>query len=191
MKNWISFILLIPVLAAGQSLSEVKLSNYKVNEIDEVIISPNASFAFNKHQWSVGPTLLYSFGDQVEERRGLKLSGIALGYENFMHDRESKLTLYYSVDLLFQRIKDEQNSQYFDIGSNSFVPNKIEQVANRIFLSSNFGVLLNLSDKLSLDQSIGMGLSSEFRKTTSTIEEFSDTFLNQRWLLKIGIRYKL
>ena len=92
---------------------------------------------------------------------------------------------------MVQRIKDVQNSQIFDIDINSFVPNTIEQIDNNLLLSGNAGVLLNLNDKLSLTQTIGIGANVIFRNTESDFDSFKDTFISQQWSLKTGIRYRL
>lgn len=191
MKYYLLLFVLSPILAFSQKLSEGKVTIYSVSDVDEMVISPSISFASNKHQWTLGPTLLISFGDQIEEREKFKLSGVAVGYEHFLHGREGKWNLYHSFDFLAQRITDTQSSQYFDISNNTFVPNRIEQSATRLFLGVSAGVLFNISEKLSLDQNIGIGVSSEFRKTSSDFDEFTDTFLSRRWLLKFGIRYRL
>lgn len=191
MNKWIFILLFLPVSLLAQKVSTAHLSFTNLSEDDELIIIPSVSFDFNNHNWSVGPTLLYSFGDQVEERDPLKITGIKIGYENFLHGKEDKWNLFHSFDFIAQRVKDSQNSQYFDLSSNSFIPNSIEQVESRFYLGANLGVLLNLSERLSVDKSIGIGFNGVFRNTESTIEQFSDSFLSQRWLLKIGLRYSL
>lgn len=175
----------------SQDLSSIEMSFNKLDKEDAFIISPSARFDFNNHAWSIGPALLYSFGDQIEERDAFKFTGIALGYENFPHGKEGKWNMFHSFDFIAQRIKDVQNSQIFDTNSNSFVPNEIEQIDNNLFLSASAGVLWNLNDKWSITQTIGIGANAVFRKTTSDFDQFDDVFLNQQWSLRTGIRYNL
>lgn len=175
----------------AQFIDTYELSFNKLDKEDAFIISPSARFNFNNHGWSIGPALLYSFGDQIEERAPLKLTGIALGYENYLHGKDGKWNMFHSFDFIAQRIKDVQNSQVFDVNTNSFVDNKIEQVDNNVFLSASAGVLLNLNDKLSISQTIGIGANAIFRSTKSDFENFNDVFLNQQWSLKTGIRYSI
>jgi len=191
MKNWILLALLIPTTLFGQQISSGNLSFTNLSEDDELIISPAVSFDYNNHSWTIGPALLYSFGDQLEDRDPLKLTGIKVGYENFLHGKEAKWNLFHSFDFIAQRVKDTQDSQFFDIASNTFVSNDIEQIDNRFYLGANLGVLLKLGDRLSLDKSIGIGLNAVLRDTESNIEQFNDTFISQRWLLKLGLRYEL
>lgn len=178
-------------LSFAQKVNSVDLSFIKLDKEDAFIISPSTRFNFNNHSWSVGPALLYSFGDQIEERDGIKLTGIAIGYENYLHGREAKWNMYHSFDFVVQRIKDVQNSQFFDSGVNAFVVNRIEQIDKNLFLGTGAGVLWNLSNKLSITQSIGIGVNAIFRNTTSDFDDFDDVFLNQQWSLKTGIRYSL
>ncbi|MEO9870791.1 MAG: hypothetical protein ABJO91_08380 [Ekhidna sp.] len=175
----------------SQEISSIDVSFNKLDKEDAFIISPSVRFDFDNHAWSIGPALLFSFGDQIEERDALKLTGIAVGYENFPHGKSAKWNMFHSFDFISQRIKDVQNSQIFDTNSNSFVSNEIEQIDNNVFLSASAGVLLNLSDKLSITQTIGIGANAIFRDTKSDFDEFSDVFVNQQWSLKTGIRYNL
>ncbi|GAB4243040.1 MAG: hypothetical protein Tsb0034_20730 [Ekhidna sp.] len=163
----------------------------KLDQEDEFIISPVIGLDKNNHTWYAGPALLFSFGDQVEEREKLKFTGITLGYEHFLHGKNGKWNLFHSFDLVAQRVKDTQRSQYFDPNAGSFVSNNIEQIDQRIFLSANAGILLNLSDRIGITQSIGIGASAVFRKTESDFDSFTDNFFNQRWLLKTGLRYQI
>lgn len=183
--------LIISGFAFTQEISSIDLSFNKLDKEDAFIISPSARFDFNNHGWSIGPALLLSFGDHIEERESLKLTGIAIGYENFLHGKSEKWNMFHSFDLIAQRIKDVQNSQIFDTNSGNFVANEIEQIDNNIFISASAGILLNLSDKISLTQTIGIGANAIFRNTTSDFDDFSDTFINQQWSLKTGIRYNL
>ncbi|WP_421765088.1 hypothetical protein [Ekhidna sp.] len=194
MKKIVIGILLCVFIASNsiaQGLSSIGMSFNKLDKEDALIISPSVKSNFKNHTWSVGPTLLFSFGDQLEERESLKLTGISIGYENFPNGRNSKWNLFHSFDFIAQRIKDEQASQFFDTGSNSFVDNEIVQVDNNILLSANAGVLWNLGEKLSLSQTIGIGANIIFRDTKSDFDQFNDTFLNQQWSLQTGLRYKI
>lgn len=191
-REIIAFVCLFMALASlGQVLSGMELSFNKLDQDDSFIISSSMRFDYNNHTWSVGPALLYSFGDQVEEREKIKLTGLALGYEHYIHGKEKKWNLFHSFDFVAQRIKDVQASQYFDLNTNSFIPNEIEQIDKTLLLSANMGVLWRLNDQLSLSQTIGIGASAVFRKTESNIDSFDDIFFNQRWSLKTAIRYSL
>ncbi len=188
------FALLCLILSTSvfsQGLSSADLSFNKLDKEDAFIVSPAVRFDYNNHGWSIGPALLFSFGDQIEERESVKLTGITIGYENFLHGKSAKWNMFHSFDFIAQRIKDVQDSQIFDTNSGVFVPNNIEQVDNNIFISASAGVLWNLNDKLSLTQTIGIGANAIFRNTTSDFDDFSDTFINQQWSLKTGIRYNL
>ncbi len=193
MLKWVSLsvALLISFIGYSQGLSSAGLNFIKLDQEDEFIVSPHAKWEKNNHAWSIGPSILYSFGDQLEEREKLKFTGVAASYEHYLHGSEEKWNLFHSFDFVIQRIKDTQESQYFEPESNTLVPNKIEQIDNSLFLSANAGVLLNLSQKLALTQSIGIGAHAVFRKTESTIDSFNDTFLDQKWLLKTGLNYKI
>lgn len=175
----------------AQEIAAYEISFNKLDKEDAFIISPSLRFDFNDHGWSVGPALLYSFGDQIAERTPLKLTGLAFGYENYIHGRQAKWNMFHSFDFIVQRIKDVQNSQVFDVNSNSFIVNEIEQIDNNMFLSASAGILLKLNSKLNITQTIGIGANAIFRNTTSSFEEFSDVFLNQQWSLKTGIRYRI
>ncbi|MEO9485601.1 MAG: hypothetical protein ABJG47_19230 [Ekhidna sp.] len=177
--------------ASSQEISSIDLSFNKLDKEDALIISTAVRFDFNNHGWSIGPAFLYSFGDQIEEREALKLTGFALSYENFLHGKTAKWNMFHSFDFVAQRIKDVQDSQIFDTNSNSFVPNKIEQIDKNILLGASAGVLWNLNEKLSISQTIGIGANVIFRNTTSDFDQFDDLFLNQQWSLKTGIRYNL
>ena len=173
----------------GQKISSVGLAWNAVSEEDLLIVSPNAKVDVKNHNLSFGPTILISYGDQIEEREAFKLTGIYLGYENFPHGKTAKWNMFHSLDLFSQRIKDVQESQYFDLSSNSFKPNQIDQVENSFLLTSNAGVLWNVNDKLSATSMIGIGLNAVLRNTESDIEEFDDFFFEQIWMIKLGLRY--
>ena len=175
----------------GQDFSSVDLDFIIPDQEDVIVLSPSAHFSFNNHEWSIGPTMLLSFGDQLEDRDGFKLTGLNIGYENYLHGKGDKWTLFHSMNLIIQRVKDEQNSQFFDVNANSFVPNTITQVDQSLILSANLGVMWNIGSKLSLKQSIGLGGSVIFRDTESNFDAFTDTFFSQRWLAKTGISYRL
>ncbi len=175
----------------GQDFSSFDLDFIIPDQEDVMILSPSAHFTFNNHEWSVGPTMLMSFGDKLDDREGFKFTGLNFGYENYLHGKEDKWSLFHSMNLIVQRIKDEQNSQFFDTNTSSFVPNVITQIDKSLILSTNLGVLLNLGSKLSLKQSIGIGGSAIFRDTTSDFDTFTDTFFSQRWIVKTGISYHL
>lgn len=198
MKNFIKSLgLNIAVLwfaigyANGQSISTIKTQFALPDSYDAVILSTLVDFEFKKHTWSIGPAFLLSYGDQIEEREGFKLSGLHIGYNNYLHGKEQKFSLFHSIDLYLQRIKDEQASQYFDIPTNSFQSFEIEQIDKVVQLFINFGVLINLSEKISLSQTIGLGANGTFRSTTSPFNDFSDSFFAQDWLIKTGLNYRL
>lgn len=174
---------------SAQKISSAEISFNKLDREDAFIVSPALRFDFNNHGWSVGPALLLSFGDQIEERETLKITGLAIGYEHFPHGRESTWNMFHTFDFVAQRIKDVQNSQIFDTSSGTFVSNTIEQIDNNLFLSGNAGVLWKLNERLSLTQTIGIGANVVFRNTTSDFDNFNDVFLSQQWSLKTGIRY--
>ncbi|WP_425391065.1 hypothetical protein [Ekhidna sp.] len=175
----------------SQGISGSAISFLKLDQEDEFIISPAVKLERNNHTWDFGPSLLFSFGDQVEERQALKLTGLVVSYAHFLHGKEAKWNLFHSFDFVAQRIKDTQDSQYFDSESNAFVPNEIKQIDKSLFLSANAGILLNLTDKLGLSQSIGIGANIVFRDTESSIDSFSDTFFRQKWLLKTSFNYRI
>ena len=155
----------------SQGISGSAISFLKLDQEDEFIISPAIKLERNNHTWDFGPSLLFSFGDQVEERQALKLTGLAVSYAHFLHGKEAQWNLFHSFDFVAQRIKDTQDSQYFDSESNAFVPNEIKQI-----------------DK---SQSIGIGANIVFRDTESSIDSFSDTFFRQKWLLKTCFNYRI
>ncbi|WP_462250350.1 hypothetical protein [Ekhidna sp.] len=175
----------------AQNVSSVDVTFNKLDRDDAFIISPTARFDFNNHSWSIGPALLFSFGDQIEERDAFKLTGLTIGYENYLHGRDTKWNMFHSFDFIFQRIKDVQNSQVFDTNSGSFIPNTIEQVDNSIYIGGGAGMLLNLGSKFSITQTIGIGANVIFRDTQSDIDAFKDTFFKQQWSLKTGVRYRI
>ncbi len=175
----------------GQELSSIDLNFVFPDREDVIISSPVAHFSFNNHEWSVGPTMLISYGDKLDDRDGFKLTGLNIGYANFLHGKDEKWSLFHEAMLIVQRVKDEQDSQFFDTNTDSFVPVIIEQIDNSFLLSTNLGVLWNFSSKLSLKQSIGIGGSVTFRNTDSNFDSFSDTFFAQRWIMKTGISYRL
>ncbi len=191
----ITFLIILGFVACGplfsQNISSLELSFNKLDKEDAFIISPGARFDIKNHSWSFGPALLYSFGDQIEERNALKLTGIALNYENYLHGKTAKWNMFHSFDFVYQRIKDVQNSQFFDPGVNSLVNNRIEQIDNNLLISGSAGVLFILNDSFSISQTIGIGANVIFRNTTSDLDNFNDVFLNQQWSLKTGIRYNL
>lgn len=175
----------------AQSISSIDLSFNKVNEDDALIAVPSIKFDVENHSWSVGPTILLSFGDQIEEREAVKLTGFQIRYENFLHGKVSKWNLFHSFDFIAQRIRDKQNSQYFDLPNSIFLPNKIEQTDHSVLFSANVGALWNISEKLAATSMIGIGLNTTFRNTQSNLEEFEDLFVKQIWMLKLGLRYNL
>ena len=174
LKKLLSGIALVGALyCQSQGISGSAISFLKLDQEDEFIISPAVKLERNNHAWGLGPSLLFSFGDQVEERQALKLTGLVVSYAHFLHGNEAKWNLFHSFDFVAQRIKDTQDSQYFDSESNAFVPNEIKQIDKSLFLSANAGILLNLTDKLGLSQSIGIGANIVFRDTESSIDPFS------------------
>lgn len=186
------FVFLVVLdLANGQELMTLGIGINKLDREDAFVISPEASFDFKNHAWRIGPALLISFGDQVEGRESVKISGLALGYDHFIHGKTEKWNMFHSFDFLVQRIKDELQSQYFDTNRQNFLENDIEQVDLSFFLSANAGVLLNLSDKLALTQTIGVGVNAVSRNTKSDLESFDDLFIDQLWSLRTSIRYRL
>ncbi len=183
--------LLVIEPAIAQTVSSVELQIALPNSYDGAVISPSAQFDFNNHTWSIGPTILLSYGDNIEQREGVKLSGLYIGYANYLHGRSEKFNLFHSFDLILQRINDEQDSRYFNTASNNFEEFELVQTDNIVQLFANFGVLIKLSNKLKLIQTLGVGLNTTFRSTTSPFNDFNDTFIAQDWLLKTGLSYKL
>jgi hypothetical protein len=175
----------------AQSISTFKTQFALPDSYEGVIISPSVEFEFNKHAWSIGPAFLLSYGDQIEDRDGFKLSGFYIGYDNYIHGKEEKFSLFHSFDFYLQHIKDEQASQYFDNSTNSFQAFNIEQVDKVVQLFANFGVLIKISEKLSLSQIVGLGANATFRSTTSPFNNFSDSFFAKDWLIKTGLSYRL
>lgn len=175
----------------AQSISTVKTQFALPDSYEGVIMSPAVEFEFNKHAWSIGPAFLLSYGDQIEDRDGFKLSGLYIGYDNYIHGKEEKFSLFHSFDFYLQRIKDEQASQYFDTATNSFQAFNIQQTDKVVQLFANLGVLIKLSEKLSLSQTVGLGANATFRSTTSPFKDFSDSFFAKNWLIKTGISYRL
>ena len=190
-------ILTIVVLcfAAGtmkaQSISGVSLSFAIPDSYDGMILSPNAKLDANNHTWSVGPTVLFSFGDQIEQRDNTKLTGLYLGYANHPQGRDEKISMFYGFDLWAQRIRDEQDSRFFDTSSNTFQDITIEQKDNVLQFFVNAGLRVNLSSQFSVNQSIGTGLNATFRSTSSPFTDFTDAFYNQDWQLKTSLTFYL
>ncbi len=191
--KWLLAVLgiILSLLTYSQSISSVAIDFNKMNENDELIAAPNIKFDVKNHSWSLGPTILISYGDQIEEREALKLTGFQIGYEHFIHGKTSKWNLFHSFDFFAQRIKDTQNSQFFDLASNSFKLNKIDQIENSLLLTGNVGVLWNICDKMAATSMMGIGINTIFRNTQSDLDEFEDVFIEQVWMLKLGVRYYL
>jgi hypothetical protein len=184
-------LLLATVFINAQSISTLKMQFALPDSYEGVIISPSVAFEFNKHAWSIGPAFLLSYGDQIEDRESFKLTGLHIGYENYIHGKDEKFSLFHSFDFYLQRIKDEQQSQYFDTATNNFQAFNIEQIDKVAQLFANVGVLIKLSEKLSLSQTIGIGANATFRSTTSPYNDFTDFFFAQDWLIKTGLSYRL
>lgn len=175
----------------SQSVSSIAVDFTKLDRVDEFIAAPNIKWDVKKHSWSIGPTVLVSFGDQIEERESLKLTGLQVGFENFIHGKSNKWNLFHSFKFYAQRIKDEQNSQFFDLSSSTFQSNKIEQVENSLLLTGNVGVLWNFSEKVAATSTLGAGVNTVFRNTQSELDDFDDLFIRQVWVFKIGLRYNI
>ncbi|MEP5611925.1 MAG: hypothetical protein ABJP45_06730 [Cyclobacteriaceae bacterium] len=185
------FLCLFSTMAYTQSLSSLSLEFAIPNSYDGLILSPSAQFDANNHTWSIGPTVLFSFGDQIEQRDGTKLTGLYAGYSNFPQGREGKVNMFYGFGLWAQRVKDEQNSQFFNNATSSFEDITIEQKDNIIQFFVNLGIAINLTDKLAVKQVIGTGLNATSRTTTSPFDDFDDTFYSQDWLLKTSLTFRL
>lgn len=178
------------IFVNGQNNLDFKTQVSLPDSYDGLILSPAASLEFKKHSWSIGPTFLISYGDQIAERETIKVSGLYIGYDNYLHGKDEKLNFFFAVDLYLQRIKDIQASQYFDTQSNSFQAFEIEQMDNIVQLFVNYGISLKLTEKLHLSQSIGVGVNNTLRSTSSPFNDFSDSFFSKDWLLKTGINYR-
>ncbi|MEP1097445.1 MAG: hypothetical protein ABJG78_20170 [Cyclobacteriaceae bacterium] len=195
MKNYKAtstlFFCLLTTLAYTQSLSSLSLEFAIPDSYDGLILSPSVQFDANNHTWSVGPTVLFSFGDQIEQRDGTKLTGLYLGYTNYPQGGEGKVNMFYGFDLWAQRVKDEQNSQFFNNATNSFEDITIEQKDNIMQLFINLGLAINLTDRIAIKQVIGAGLNATSRTTTSPFDDFDDAFYSQDWLLKTSLTFRL
>ena len=183
--------LILTTVAHAQSVSSLSLEFAIPDSYDGLILSPSAQFDANDHTWSIGPTVLFSFGDQIEQRDGTKLTGLYLGYSNYPQGRDGKVNMFYGFDLWAQRVKDEQNSQFFNIATNSFEDISIEQKDNVFQFFINLGIAINFTDRLAIKQAIGAGLNSTFRSTTSPFDDFDDAFFSQDWLLKTSLTFRL
>ncbi len=179
------------VSVSAQSLSNLSLELGIPNSYDAFVVAPTAQFESNKHVWSIGPTVLLSYGDQVEQRESMKLSGLYLGYTNFPQGSDQMVSLFYEFNLWLQRIKVEQDSRYFNTQSGSFDDFTIEQIDNTIQFFASLGIQFQLSDKIAVRQTIGTGINSTFRSATSPFTDFSDPFVKQDWLLKTSFVYRL
>lgn len=192
-KNYILPILFLMIgeVTIAQSISSASLEFAFPNSYDGLIFSPSVQSNANNHSWSIGPTILFSYGDQIEQRDGTKLTGLYLGYTNFPQGRDQKLNLFYGFDLWAQRVKDEQNSQFFNTSSNSFEDITIEQKDTILQFFVNLGASWQFADRFALNQVIGTGLNATSRSTTSPFSDFDDSFYNQDWLLKTSITFRL
>ena len=121
----------------------------------------------------------------------MKITGLYLAYTNYLHGKEQAVNLFFSFNLFLQRIKDKQNSQYFNTSSNSFEPFILEQTDKTIQFFANLGAMIKLSDKLSVNQIVGSGFNTTFRAATSPFSDFSDPFIKQDWLIKTSLSYRL
>ncbi len=175
----------------AQQISGTSLSFAIPDSYDGMILSPNIQLDANNHTWSVGPTVLFSFGDQIEQRDNTKLTGLYLGYTNYPQGRDQKFSMFYGFDLWSQRVKDEQNSRFFNTSTNAFENIQIDQTDNIFQFFVNAGVLFKLSDQFSINQTIGTGLNATFRSTASPFNDFNDAFFNQDWLLKTSLTFHL
>ncbi len=187
----IAFFWLISYTPSAQSLSSLGLSFALPESYDGVVIAPTSQFDSNNHTWSVGPTILLSYGDQIEQRESTKLTGLYLGYTNFPQGREQKISMFYGFDLWAQQVKDEQDSRYFNTSTSAFEDITIEQKDAILQLFINLGLMIKLSDKISINQVIGTGLNATSRSTTSPFDDFNDAFYSQDWMLKTGFAYRL
>ena len=187
----VTFLIILFGLTQAQSLSGIDLDFTFPDTYNGLILSPSAQFESNKHVWSVGPTILVSYGDQIEQRETMKFSGLYLGYKNFLQGREEKFSVFFALNLWLQRIKDKQRSQFFNTGTSSFESFTIEQTDTIVQFSPSLGVECKISDRFRISQQIGTGFNLTFRKATSPFSDFSDPIINQEWILKTGIGFSL
>ena len=175
----------------AQKLSSIELSFAFPDSYDGVILSPSVQLDSKNHVWSVGPTLLVSYGDQIVQRESTKLTGVSIGYLNYLQGREDKFNLFFLSELWYQRIKDVQDSRFFDPGTSSFQSFEIEQVDNTLQFFLGFGLDFAVSDKISLKQSIGTGINYTSRAVTSPFSDFSDPLFYRDWMIETGILFRL
>ncbi|MEQ9404044.1 MAG: hypothetical protein RIM99_10685 [Cyclobacteriaceae bacterium] len=184
-------ILFLPTTTQAQTLSGISIDFGLPDSYDAFVLSPAAHIKSNNHVWSIGPALLFSYGDQIEQRESPKLTGLTLGYTNYLIETEEKVSLFFALDLWLQRVSDVQESRYFDTGTNSFESFTIKQTDNTAQLFVGFGAMVKLSDQVSIKQTISTGVNFTSRSATSPFNNFTDPLISQDWLLKTGLFYRL
>lgn len=173
------------------SQKSITLSNTYSGILNGFIISPMYTWEKSNKNISVGPTILWSIGDQLAERAKLKLTGIQATYQGFPTRTQDKINLYFQSDLIIQRVKDEANSVVFNPSTNSFDPFKFKKVDSTIQLYFGYGLDWSLNEKISIIQSVGLGSILTMRNTESGFEDFSDTFFDTDWMIKFGVKKRL
>lgn len=175
----------------AQDFSEqraLSLSTTYSGILNGVNITPSYVWEKEKKTLSIGPTILWSTGDQIETRDKIKLSGIQATYQAFPFRSSKKLNLFILGDLLLQRVKDQGTSVVFNATTGSFDPFEFSKTDNTIQLYLGYGLDWALGDNYVFTQSIGLGTIFTSRSTQSGFEDFSDKFLDTDWTIKMGIR---
>ncbi len=195
MKAYFTLLLIvfcaIPGVVKAQSLSGMGLSFAFPETYEGIVVSPNIQFDKKNRTGSFGPILLISYGDQIEQRENVKFTGFYFSSISYPQGREQNVAMFYGLDLWLQRVKDEQDSRYFNTASSTFESITTEQRDNIIQTFLNLGLRIKVSEKLAVSQAIGTGLSVTYRATTSPFDDFKDSFFNQDWMLKTGIILRL
>ena len=154
-------------------------------------MTPSYTIVKPKSNLSIGPTFLWSIGDQQESRDKFKLTGLQGTIQCFPTRTESKLNLYFQGDLILQRIKDEATSVVYNINTSSFEPFEFSKTENLIQLYVGYGLEWKLGDNFALNQSIGLGTIFNSRSTQSGFEDFSDKFFDTDWMIRVGLTRNL
>jgi len=157
---------------------EINTKGYFVDGIFRLISSPTINWAKNNREIGIGPTFLLASVVAASSNQYPRLVGLQAHYRYFPNGNNNQLNLFLFEEITLQVINDTWETNEWNYTLSKY---QAFEYTNREYLGlSNlgYGIILRLSEKISVSQSIGIGVyyskSDSNEKTPGAPELFNE-----------------
>ena len=181
---------------------KIQNTSYFISKTLRFISTPQYSVKIKNHSFSIGPTLLLFTRNCVSDDQLPKLNGFQASYYLYPLLKSKNINFHLYNDLILQRTNDKWTSTIWDNSQQIYVPYKYQNTEFALFNHFGYGIDVLMGNRVSLNQSVGLGLYYSSTSGKAISENAPDIpFENKNangyssfgfsWQIQIGLKYKL